>query len=84
MFGRMTALKQMEKAFQDQIAILEKRLDEQTKAAEKLAANAFLIGIRTENRSNIFTFSRKGELFEVRTFSMLSDNVPGWKRDLLE
>lgn len=78
MFGRM------EKTLQKQIEILEQRLKEQTEAAEKLASNAFLIGIRTEGRSNIFTFARNGQLFEVRTFSMLSDDVAGWKRDLLQ
>lgn len=59
-------------------------LQEMLDASTKLQQRAYLSDIRTEGRRNIFTFVRNGKIFQLETFSTLADNVPGWRKDLLE
>lgn len=65
---------------------LEARLEAAIEANKKLASHAFLIGIerRAGSRTMQFTFARNGEIHQIETMALMSDNTTQWKKDLLE
>ena len=63
---------------------LEERNLQLIAAAEAMNKRAFLFGIERDGRINKFLFVRNGKIFAIETMGMLGDDVPGWKRDLLE
>ena len=74
--------------YKDRIKELNEALEiarQQLAAIELLQRDrACLISITREDRINRFTFVRNGQLTTIETYSMMDDNVTGWKRDLLE
>ena len=50
----------------------------------RFASRAALVSITRQGRLNHFLFIRNGQLIRVDTYSTMEDNLPGWKRDLLE
>jgi len=50
----------------------------------RFADRATLVSITREGRLNRFTFVRNGQLTIVETYSTMEDDLPGWKRALLE
>lgn len=44
---------------------------------------ATLVQIERKGRVNQFVFARRGELHTIETYSMISDDLPGWKEKLL-
>lgn len=50
----------------------------------RFAERAALVSIVQTGRINRFTFLRNGQIHVVETYSTMEDDVPGWKRDLLE
>lgn len=65
-------------------AELELRNRELIAASEAIKKRAFLFAIERDGRLNKFTFIRDGLFVTIETMGMLGDNVPGWKRELLE
>jgi hypothetical protein len=52
---------------------------------EQIVANrAVLLSIETNGRLLVFKFVRNNEIHVIEAYSTMSDNVPGWKKDLLE
>jgi hypothetical protein len=51
---------------------------------ERLSKLPVLTGIERNGRENTFIFNRNGRIFQIKTMGVLSDNLPEWKRDLLE
>ena len=49
----------------------------------ELEASAVLVAIDRNGRSNIFTFARNGETFQIDTMGLLSDDVQQWRTELL-
>jgi hypothetical protein len=49
-----------------------------------LEKRAFLVGIERAGKLNKFTFARNGSLSVIETYGTLSDDVNGWKKELLE
>lgn len=45
---------------------------------------AALVSIVRQGRVNRFLFVRNGNTIMVETYSALEDDLPGWKRELLE
>lgn len=50
---------------------------------EEMKQRPFLISVERADRENVFTFSRNGEVYQIRTYSTISDNLPEWKEKLL-
>lgn len=63
---------------------LQERLDVAITVNNQLANRAYLIGINREGRSNKFVFVRAGQMHEIETMGLLSDNPAQWRKDLLE
>ena len=61
----------------------EAQLEQMIQAAEKTQSFAFLVSIEREGRLNKFLFRRNGQLFQVETMGLISDDIPQWKKDLL-
>lgn len=50
----------------------------------RFASRAALVSITRSGRLNRFLFVRNGQMTTVETYSTMEDDLPGWKRDLLE
>lgn len=74
MFGRLNRA---------MIAELQERLEAAIAANQKLSQHAFLLDIQRSGRSNKFLFVRNGEVHEIETMGLLSDDIAKWKEDLL-
>ena len=63
-------------------------LDDATTRLDAIAMmqreRAVLISIAQDGRVLRFTFTRNGALVVCETYGTLDQDVPGWKRDLLE
>jgi hypothetical protein len=85
MFGRSKLIRQaIDEASAPilaRIAEAERLLEMQ---AELIRSRAALLAIETEGRTLKFVFVRDGKMITVETMSLLSADVPGWRRDLLE
>lgn len=87
MFGRdkreRAAALAMAEAAKAQIEQLEAALERAIAANEALSKRAFIIGIDRQQRMNKFTFMRNGEVYQIETMGLISDDLPGWKKALL-
>ena len=65
----------------------KKRIEEQLKrcvaAIEQAEKRAYLVDVNRSGRVNKFLFARNGELIEIETMGLISDDLPGWKERLL-
>lgn len=77
MFGRRRI-----RDLENQVATLRGALISAVEANEKLSQRPFLISIRRAGRSNTFVFARNGELIQIETMGLISDDVEQWKKDL--
>lgn len=91
MFDALSIIKRFKERADNAEAALKIADAELKRASEELAGiqlrmadQAVLISITTENRANRFLFVRNGEPILVETFSQMSDDVPGWRKSLLE
>lgn len=84
MLGARKKIAAMEAVFNAQLAEAQERLDRAEAAAQEMAKHAYLIGINREGRTNKFIFIRGGQMFEIETMGLLSDNPAQWRKDLLE
>lgn len=50
----------------------------------RFASRAALVSITRSGRLNRFLFVRNGNMITVETYSTMEDDLPGWKRELLE
>lgn len=82
--GGRAKLAALEATLSARIAEAEERLARAEAAAQEMAKHAYLLGITREGRSNKFVFVRNGEMFEIETMGLLSDDVQQWRKDLLE
>lgn len=73
-------LKLVEAAF-DELEAAHKAL---LATVETINKRSILIGIERAGKLNKFTFVRNGSPFVIETYGTLSDDVKGWKKDLLE
>lgn len=62
---------------------LEAALEQAIAANEALQKRAFIIGIDRQQRMNKFTFMRNGELHQIETMGLISDDIRDWKEKLL-
>lgn len=88
MFGRSKLLADMvdaaTKPIQEQlkaVTIVQAELERQINEGKK---RAVLIDIEQEGRTLKFAFVRNGQLYQIETMSLMSADVPGWRKDLLE
>jgi hypothetical protein len=63
-------------AFRDSHDVLMAEID-------KLKKRPFLLSMERVGRLNKFVFCRDGEIVEVETMGLLSDNLPEWKAKLM-
>ena len=84
MFTSRAKIKAMEALFERQLAEVQERLERAEAAAQEMAKHAHLIGITRDGRTNKFVFVRAGQMFEIETMGLLSDNPAQWRKDLLE
>ena len=73
---------QTKKQLLQRVQELEKQLEELTKAAIAMNKRTYLFDISRDGRSNTFSFVRNGEVYQIETMGLISDNVQGW-RDIL-
>ncbi len=52
-------------------------------AAEEMAGHAYLIGIERNGRTNVFTFIKNGEPYQIETMGLIGDYIAEWKERLL-
>lgn len=84
MLGSRAKIKAMEALFNAQLAEVQERLERAEAAAQEMAKHAYLIGINRDGRTNKFVFVRAGQMHEIETMGLLSDNPAQWRKDLLE
>lgn len=84
MFSGKKRIAAMEALFERQLAEVQERLDRAEAAAQEMAKHAYLIGINRDGRTNKFVFVRAGQMYEIKTMGLLSDNPAQWRKDLLE
>ncbi len=84
MLGGRAKIAALEATLTATIAEAEERITRAEAAAAEMAKHAYLVGINREGRSNKFIFVRNGQMFEVETMGLLSDDVQQWRKDLLE
>lgn len=84
MLSSKARIKAMEAVFNAQLAELQERLERAEAAAQEMAKHAYLVGINRDGRSNKFIFVRGGQMHEIETMGLLSDNPAQWRKDLLE
>lgn len=63
-----------------------KLLEATTKLLEQLEAlnqGSFLVSIERKGKQNFFTFFRKGRVYQIKTASLMTDDLPNWKKALL-
>jgi hypothetical protein len=58
-------------------------VEQLTAELEKLQEVSMLTGIERKGRENLFTFLRGGEVIQIKTMGLMSDNMPEWKAKLL-
>lgn len=51
---------------------------------QHLSSKAVLLDIKPAGRLLRFTFARHGQSHQIEMYSTMSDDVEGWKRDLLQ
>lgn len=68
-YQRLKAVEESAKKLLDELDVIKKR--------------SYIISIERVGRENVFVFARGEGLYEIRTFSTLSDNLPEWKGNLL-
>lgn len=50
---------------------------------EKMKDQTVLISIERTGRVNKFTFARGTQVHQIETMGLISDDLPGWKKDLI-
>lgn len=78
MLGRKR-ISELEAAFTEMEAAHNALLAE----VEHVRKRAFLVDIIRDGRTNKFVFVRNGSIITIEAMGMLSDDVAGWKRDLI-
>lgn len=73
-------LAELEVAFKD----ATDKMNAMVEQSKHLQTRAFLVDIQREGRINKFIFMRNGEMFTIETMGMWGDDVPGWKKGLIE
>lgn len=53
-------------------------------ARETMRQRAALVAMETEGRTLKLTFVRNGEIIQIETMLTLDQDLPGWRRQLLE
>ena len=71
-------VKNLEKKVEELSELLENSQKHNDELLESFKRSAHLIGIERQDRTNIFTFVRDGNTFDIQTFSAMSDNVNEW------
>jgi len=51
-------------------------------AVKKLQGLAYLVSVERNGRLNKFTFKRGGEVFQIETMGLMSDDINEWKEKL--
>lgn len=62
---------------------LKEHLNKLLLELKEVERRPFLLDIEQNGRRMVFTFVRCGEVFQVETMSLMSDNIKKWKDDLL-
>jgi hypothetical protein len=62
---------------------LKAETDALLESLKTLEKRSYLIGIERSGRNLYFTFARGDKVHQVQVMSMMSDNLPKWKEDLL-
>lgn len=71
------------KDIQARVDKLNAALQAANSALVKAQDKAYLASIEREGRENVFTFVRNGNISQIRTMGLLSDDLPAWKEELL-
>ena len=66
-----------------QVQTLKNRIEELLTTIREIEDRPYLIGVERQGKKNKFIFVRKNKVIEVETVGLMSDNIKGWKDDLL-